>query len=74
MGRTACTESQCLYKGALYLYITKELVQNNAPDWQLTAEHFKTPSPYKHMAVLICDTFVSLLLTYNYWSNFLTAL
>jgi hypothetical protein len=22
MGRTACTEPQCLYKGALYLYIT----------------------------------------------------
>jgi len=22
MGRTACTESQCLYKGALYLYLT----------------------------------------------------
>jgi hypothetical protein len=21
MGRTACTESQCLYKGALYLYL-----------------------------------------------------
>ena len=21
MGRTACTEPQCLYKGALYLYI-----------------------------------------------------
>jgi hypothetical protein len=26
MGRTACTEPQCLYKGALYLYtITKKL-------------------------------------------------
>jgi hypothetical protein len=25
MGRTACTESQCLYKGALYLYLTVEL-------------------------------------------------
>jgi len=22
MGRTACTEPQCLYKGALYLYLT----------------------------------------------------
>ena len=22
MGRTACTEPQCLYKGDLYLYIT----------------------------------------------------
>ena len=25
MGRTACTESQCLYKGALYLYLILEL-------------------------------------------------
>ena len=25
MGRTACTESQCLYNGALYLYLTVEL-------------------------------------------------
>ena len=22
MGRTACTEPQCVYKGALYLYLT----------------------------------------------------
>ena len=25
MGRTACTEPQCLYKDALYLYLTVEL-------------------------------------------------
>jgi hypothetical protein len=25
MGRTSCTEPQCLYKGALYLYLTVEL-------------------------------------------------
>ena len=25
MGRTACTEPQCLYKGALYLYLTVKL-------------------------------------------------
>ena len=25
MGRTACAEPQCLYKGALYLYLTVEL-------------------------------------------------
>jgi len=25
MGRTACAERQCLYKGALYLYLTVEL-------------------------------------------------
>ena len=24
MGRTACTEPQCLYKGALYIYLTVE--------------------------------------------------
>jgi hypothetical protein len=28
MGRTACTEPQCLYKGALYLYITFVLHSN----------------------------------------------
>jgi len=26
MGRTACTEPQCLYKGALYLYLTTALL------------------------------------------------
>ena len=26
MGRTACTEPQCLYKGALYLYFTPNCV------------------------------------------------
>jgi len=25
MGRTTCTETQCLYKGAFYLYLTVEL-------------------------------------------------
>jgi len=25
MGRTGCTESQCLYKGDLYLYLTVEV-------------------------------------------------
>jgi len=36
MGRTACTEPQCLYKGALYLYLyttflntTTTLIQNH---------------------------------------------
>ena len=24
MGRTACTEPQCLYRGALYLYLKRE--------------------------------------------------
>ena len=28
MGRTACTEPQCLYKGALYLYFTLVLRRN----------------------------------------------
>jgi hypothetical protein len=50
-------------------YTTKELVQNNALGWQLTAERFNKPSPYKHSAVLICDTFASLVFTYNYWPN-----
>ena len=26
MGRTACTEPQCLYKGALYLFISIEQI------------------------------------------------
>jgi len=26
MGRTACTEPQCLYKGALYLYLLSSLL------------------------------------------------
>jgi len=26
MGRTACAEPQCLYKGALYLYLTLHIV------------------------------------------------
>ena len=26
MGRTACTEPQCLYKGALYLYIITSII------------------------------------------------
>jgi len=25
MGRTACTEPQCLYKGALYLYLFSDV-------------------------------------------------
>jgi len=28
MGRTACTEPQCLYKGALYLYFAKKGFKN----------------------------------------------
>ena len=27
MGRTACTELQCLYKGALYLYFTEDILR-----------------------------------------------
>jgi len=29
MGRTDCTEPQCLYKGALYLYLMVELYLNS---------------------------------------------
>jgi len=28
MGRTSCTEPQCLYTGALYLYLTYTLCQS----------------------------------------------
>jgi len=29
MGRTACTEPQCLYKGDLYLYLTMKGMPDN---------------------------------------------
>ena len=31
MGRTACTEPQCLYKGALYLIFYKYYISNKDP-------------------------------------------
>ena len=37
MGRTACTEPQCLYKGALYLYLTVELYLYPPPSMGRTA-------------------------------------
>jgi len=33
MGRTACTEPQCVYKGALYLLVTRK--KNTSLDVQL---------------------------------------
>ena len=38
MGRTACTEPQCLYKGALYLTITCKFVS----PWKFISIHVKT--------------------------------
>ena len=29
MGRTACTEPQCLYKGDLYLYLYRQTLQHS---------------------------------------------
>ena len=37
MGRTACTEPQCLYKGALYLYLLLYLI--NATIFEKVTEH-----------------------------------
>ena len=34
MGCTACTESQCLYKGALYLYLYVNMVRQSKLEWQ----------------------------------------
>jgi hypothetical protein len=34
MGRTACTESQCLYKGGLYLYLLNINCRRNDPRLQ----------------------------------------
>ena len=31
MGRTACTEPQCLYKGDLYLFLTIEVKKDHLP-------------------------------------------
>jgi len=42
MGRTACTEPQCLYKGALYLYFTitpHPLTVNRAAKYEYTHVH-----------------------------------
>jgi hypothetical protein len=36
MGRTACTEPQCLYKGDLYLFLT--MLEPNA-----AAQHYEDP-------------------------------
>ena len=43
MGRTACTEHQCLYKGALYLYL---YLPGDA------ACHFLCPSYHRQLAQL----------------------
>jgi hypothetical protein len=33
MGRTACTEPQCLYKGALYLTCSSHLINDDDGDY-----------------------------------------
>ena len=35
MGRTACTEPQCLYKGDLYLYLILQYLSHNVP-WSVS--------------------------------------
>jgi len=32
MGRTACIEPQCLYKGALYLYLEQDVKVPGSPE------------------------------------------
>ena len=49
MGRTACTEPQCLYKGALYLFFTPNLTSNTNMRFSITdcaedGEHLKVLS------------------------------
>jgi hypothetical protein len=39
MGRTACTEPQCLYKGALYLRITLRLSETSVGFYQNVLRH-----------------------------------
>ena len=49
MGRTACTEPQCLYKGALYLLLTSKFQMNLlspltvSTDYEVTMREFLFP-------------------------------
>jgi hypothetical protein len=62
MGRTACTEPQCLYKGALYLYLY------HRSDCRNTLIYAHTNS----RSVLTCDiSLVSLTLHAPVYSDFM---
>ena len=60
MGRTACTEPQCLYKGALYCYLYMEV----APFSQLWYQ-----SPKFCMHILFLIYFVTVLHVLSYFNN-----
>jgi hypothetical protein len=61
MGRTACTEPQCLYKGALYLYLTVELYLYSpyGPyglySASVPAQGCILPTPFRHTK---CDNYI----------------
>jgi len=40
MGRTACTEPQCLYKGALYLYLYTTLYNGDLNKLRVSAVYY----------------------------------
>jgi len=40
MGRTACTEPQCLYKGDLYLYLTGQKKRTASEEMMLSRKNF----------------------------------
>jgi hypothetical protein len=46
MGRTACTEPHCLYKGALYLYLTLYLLKERKLPAGNTIESLKVQIEY----------------------------
>ena len=43
MGRTACTEPQCLYKGALYLYLLRNWAVGRGTELQAGRWHGRFP-------------------------------
>ena len=47
MGRTTCTEPQCLYKGALYLSLLISILSQMNPVHSHTSNFFKTHVGYK---------------------------
>jgi hypothetical protein len=47
MDRTACTEPQCLYKGALYLYLTEEYHEEPQDNWFPFNTFISRPTEYK---------------------------
>jgi len=74
MGRTACTEPQCLYKGDLYLYLyTIHLrsvrvgfqMANKVALWQVFSEHSSLPLSLYQCSVIIHSSIFCITLATN---------